>query len=206
VQSASILQKLVFEVGQLGFEIDLGRARAIHYLLLYLKLDFRKYLYIQKKERHIHKNRCRPRREHTRLGFKIKFSSKFTFSMVQPREGSFKNLVGRPHFLVGMANERTKPSARAAGQESRRSCILEQRGASQFDIHENDRTKGKGDRLVMPVRHVNILVQIISAVACDWMHPVPHQSHRHPYQLERVRPTDCSLTEVSGCGGKVIGQ
>jgi hypothetical protein len=42
VQSASILQKLAFGVGQLGFEIDLLRAPTIHYLLLYLKLDFRK--------------------------------------------------------------------------------------------------------------------------------------------------------------------
>jgi hypothetical protein len=41
LQSASILQKLAFGVGQLGFEIDLRRAPTIHYLLLYLKLDFR---------------------------------------------------------------------------------------------------------------------------------------------------------------------
>jgi hypothetical protein len=41
VQSAYVRQKLAFEVDLLGFEIDLRRARTIHYLLLYLKLDFR---------------------------------------------------------------------------------------------------------------------------------------------------------------------
>ena len=49
VQSVSILQKLAFGVGQLGFEIDLRRAPTIHSLLLYLKLDFRN-IYISRED------------------------------------------------------------------------------------------------------------------------------------------------------------